>query len=119
MTIDNNPFKTLLEAEKKLLEDELSKVGRKNPDNPSDWIPAPADEARVHADDNLAADAIEEFDEKMAIVNTLEARYNEVKKALDKIEANTYGVCEVCGKEIEEDRLEANPSASTCKEHMQ
>ncbi len=119
MTIDPQAFKEKLLAEKKLLEKELQDVGRKNPDTPGDWVPAPADDARVHADDNLAADAIEEFDEKMAIVNTLESRYNEVKKALEKIESDKYGICEVCGKEIESDRLEANPSATTCKEHMQ
>jgi hypothetical protein len=37
---------------------------------------------------------------------------------IKKIDENKYGLCEVCGKEIENDRLEANPSAKTCKEHM-
>ncbi len=73
----------------------------------------------MHADDNLAADEIEEFDENIAIVNTLESRYKEVNGALERIEAGTYGVCTTCGEEIEADRLEANPSASTCKQHMQ
>lgn len=118
MTIDLKHFKEKLEAEKKLLESELAKVGRKNPDNPSDWVAAPADDSRVHADENLAADEIEEYDENMAIVNTLETRYNDVKLALDKIEKGTYGICEVSEHEIEIDRLEANPSARTCKEHM-
>lgn len=118
MTIDLKHFKQKLEAEQKLLEKELGEVGRKNPDNPSDWVPAPAQDSRVHADDNLAADEIEEFEENQAIVNTLESRYQEVKKALEKIENGTYGICEVGGEEIEHDRLEANPSASTCKKHM-
>ncbi|MBI2086800.1 MAG: TraR/DksA C4-type zinc finger protein [Candidatus Zambryskibacteria bacterium] len=54
----------------------------------------------------------------MAIVNTLETRYNDIKSGLDKIEHGTYGLCQICGKEIETDRLEANPSARTCIEHM-
>ena len=116
--IDKEYFKEKLEAEKVLLEKELADVGRKNPDAKDDWVPAPADEARVHADDNLAADDIEEFGENMAIVNTLESRYNEVKKAFERIDNSTYGICSVCGAEIEQDRLEANPSASTCKNHM-
>jgi RNA polymerase-binding transcription factor DksA len=118
MSIDYTQFKARLEEEKKTLEKELEKVGRRNPDNPSDWIPVPAEDSRIHADDNLAADEIEELGENFAIVSTLETRYTDVKKALDKIEKGTYGVCEVGGEEIEPDRLEANPSASTCKKHM-
>jgi len=37
--------------------------------------------------------------------------------ALDKIKAGTYGICDVCKKEIDPKRLEANPSAATCVEH--
>lgn len=118
MTIDLKHFKGKLDAEKKLLEEELNKVGRRNPDSPTDWIPAPAADSRVHADENLAADEIEEFEENLAIVNTLEVRYQEVKSALEKMDQGTYGTCSVCGEEIEADRLEANPSASTCKKHM-
>jgi len=36
---------------------------------------------------------------------------------LKKIEDGTYGICEVGGEEIPEDRLDANPSARTCIEH--
>ena len=42
----------------------------------------------------------------------------EIDAALEKMEKGTYGICEVCNKPIEEDRLEANPAAKTCKEHM-
>ncbi len=48
----------------------------------------------------------------------LENRWNEVRAALKKIEAGTYGICEISGEPIEEDRLEVNPAARTCKEHM-
>ena len=41
-----------------------------------------------------------------------------VDEALEKIEKGTYGICETGGEKIEEDRLEANPSARTCKAHM-
>jgi RNA polymerase-binding transcription factor DksA len=34
------------------------------------------------------------------------------------MDSGSYGKCEVCGKAIEADRLEANPAAPTCKEHM-
>lgn len=119
MTIDYEHFKKKLEAEKKLLEKELEKVGRINPDNPLDWEPTPpADRDTSQADDNTMADTIEDYEDNAAIVSTLEARYNDVRSSLDKIEHGTYGNCQICGKEIELDRLEANPSAKTCKEHV-
>jgi len=119
MTINYEHFKEKLKAEKKLLEKELEKVGRVNPDNPSDWeATPPVDRDTSQADENTAADNLEEYDSNKAIVTTLETRYNDVKSGLDKIKHGTYGICQVCQKEIEEDRLEANPSARTCKEHV-
>ena len=70
------------------------------------------------AEPNEAADKIEELEERQAEIGPLRARWQEVKSALEKIEAGTYGVCEVCNKAIEEDRLEANPAAKTCKADM-
>lgn len=119
MTIDHEHFKAKLEAEKKLLEKELNEVARINPDNPSDWeATPPVDRDTSQADENTVADAIEGYEGNIAIVKTLEARYNDVKSGLDKIKHGIYGLCQVCQKEIETDRLEANPSARTCKEHM-
>jgi RNA polymerase-binding transcription factor DksA len=34
------------------------------------------------------------------------------------MEEGKYGICKVCGEEIEEARLEANPAAETCKAHL-
>jgi RNA polymerase-binding transcription factor DksA len=93
-------------------------VGRKNPDNPSDWEARPTDRDVSQADDNIVADSIEEYEENNAIVNTLEARYRDVRSGLDKLDKHVYGKCQVCGRDIEPDRLEVNPAARTCKEHM-
>ncbi len=120
MTIDYEHFREKLEREKELVEKELKTVGRVNPDNPSDWeATPPADRDVSTADDNTAADAIEGYEGNLAIVNTLETRYKDIKSGLDKIKHGTYGICQVCKKEIESDRLEVNPSARTCKEHME
>ncbi len=119
MAIDYEHFKQKLEAEKELVEKELEKVGRRNPDNPSDWqATPPTDRDADAADENTVADAIEEYEDNVAIIGTLEKRYNDIKSGLDKIKHGVYGICQVCQKEIEADRLEANPSARTCKEHM-
>ncbi len=112
-------LKTKLEEEKALLETELKTVGRINPDNPKDWQPTPGNQDVLKADDHEVGDMLDVYEENTAILKPLETRYNEIKKALKKIAEGTgYGVCEICGKEIEMDRLEANPAATTCKEHM-
>lgn len=42
-----------------------------------------------------------------------------VENALSRIENGTYGECEVCGRQIEEKRLEALPYATLCMEHAE
>jgi len=111
-------FKQKLEEELAVLETELSRIGRRNPENPDDWEAKPEVSDIVPADKNEAADHVESFEANTAMLKELEARYNNVKLALQKIEKGAYGICEVSGKPIEEKRLEANPSARTCTVHM-
>ena len=40
-----------------------------------------------------------------------------IDEALERISEGTYGYCEVCGKPIEEKRLEAIPWTTLCAEH--
>lgn len=115
--MDTNHFRARLEEEKSRLETELSTVARRNPSNPADWEPTP-EEVGQEADPNDRADQMEEFGNNSAIATDLENRYNDVVDALERIEKNTYGICEVSGESIEEDRLEADPAARTCKAHM-
>ena len=69
-------------------------------------------------DENEFADKLEEFDEHREELPALAARWADIKHALEKIEKGTYGICEVSGQPIEQERLEANPAARTCKKHM-
>jgi RNA polymerase-binding transcription factor DksA len=117
MTLNTTHFKELLENELKTLETELGTVGRKNPDQKGDWEATEAEDIDP-AEDAEVANSIEIYENNKGILNQLETRLNEVKSALKKIEDGTFGKCEVCGEAIEEDRLEANPSAKTCKAHM-
>jgi len=109
-----------LEEELKLLEKELGTIGIINPNNPADWEAIGNSETNKdddHSDPNDNADDQEEFGERNAILKDLEIRFNNVKKALERIKNGDYGKCEVCEKEIEAKRLEANPAATTCIEH--
>lgn len=118
MPINTEYFRKKLEEEKERLEGELSLIARKDPDSPSDWQALPNEPDVSTADENTVSDGIEEYEENSAIVNTLEARYKDIRSGLDKIKHGVFGTCQVCKKEIESDRLEANPAARTCKEHM-
>ena len=98
--------------------EELKAVGIHNPKNPQDWIAVPRDLDAEEPDLNIAADAVEEWDERRALVAALETRYNNIVAALVRVDDGTYGTCDVCGKPIEEKRLEANPAAATCMTHL-
>lgn len=65
------------------------------------------------------ADRLEEQEDRAAETTTLKARLAEVTSALERLTEGNYGTCTVCSKEIETDRLEANPAAKTCKEHLE
>ena len=117
MTLDLKHFKEKLETEFKTVEAELGTVARRNPENPSDWQALPPSNEGSHSDVNEQADVIEDFEENTAIVKQLEIQYNNIKAALERIENGTFGKCEINGEPIEPDRLEANPSARTCKTH--
>jgi len=119
MKKDIQHFKALLEKEKERLLQELSGLGRVNPGNEKDWEATPESMDTMRADKNEAADAVEEYEGRAAVEVMLENHLQKINAALQRIESNTYGVCEVGGEEIEEDRLEANPSATTCKAHLE
>lgn len=97
---------------------ELSAVGIRDPHNPSDWVAIPEGVDAHEADIDLVADVVEEWDERQALVATLERQYNDIMRAQQKIVDGTYGTCEICAAPIEEDRLNANPTARTCKTHL-
>ncbi|GBD93703.1 general stress protein 16O [bacterium BMS3Abin05] len=59
-------------------------------------------------------------------ISSLIARESELARELDnirdallKIEKDTYGICEECGKEINHERLEAIPTARLCRDCQQ
>ncbi len=112
-------LKDSLLKEKGQLEEELKSVGRKNPSNPNDWEGTPGETEYVDlSDENSLADKFEVFEERSAIEAELETSLNEVTEAIERIEKGVYGICNICEKEIEDERIEANPAAKTCKEHI-
>ncbi|HVZ76000.1 MAG TPA: TraR/DksA C4-type zinc finger protein [Candidatus Paceibacterota bacterium] len=99
---------------KQKLEEELKTLDTQIADNAD----APHEEDASATEPDEVADKIEDLEEEQEENAGLRARRNDVKAALDKISRGAYGVCEVGGEPIEEDRLEADPAARTCTKHM-
>jgi RNA polymerase-binding transcription factor DksA len=116
--INTEHYKKLLEEEKKTTEESLADIARFNSEIGT-WEAIPDLElVNENMDDNDAADRFEDFEERTSIVNIFQARLTDINDALKKIEEGKYGICEISGAPIEEDRLNANPAARTCKAHM-
>ena len=60
------------------------------------------------------ADEASELEKRLALVKRLEESLIDIEHALQKYEAGTYGLCDDCGRAIEQARLEAIPQASLC-----
>ncbi len=118
MTLDTTFYKEKLESEKARLENELSTIAQHS-DQGDTWqaVNTVVDES-TDADANEVADKIEEYETNFGIAENLKKGLLDVNDALAKIDAGNYGICEVSGEEIEEDRLNANPAARTCKAHI-
>jgi RNA polymerase-binding transcription factor DksA len=114
---DTHHFKKLLLAEKESLEKELETIAQPMAGDPGQWEAVQKD-VQTEPDLHDQADQLDQYQENRAIVDVLNPRYQQVCKALSRIEEGTFGICEVGGEEIEQDRLEADPSATTCKAHL-
>lgn len=70
-------------------------------------------------DENFAdsAQVAAEVGENQALAANLRDQLVEVEAAVVRIDAGTYGTCEVCGSAIGEPRLDAMPSARFCIAH--
>jgi RNA polymerase-binding transcription factor DksA len=50
-------------------------------------------------------------------IHTLQEQRRRVAEAIERLDEGRYGRCAVCGREIDDERLEARPEALTCREH--
>jgi len=71
---------------------------------PKENFPDPTDRASLEADRNFML-RIRDRENKLI---------KKIKKALDRIENGTFGMCEKCGEEISVKRLMARPVTTLC-----
>lgn len=50
-------------------------------------------------------------------LNRVEAELGDVEHALTRLDAGTYGTCEVCGSAIGDELLQVVPAARRCADH--
>ena len=55
-----------------------------------------------------------ELEKRLALEKQIRENIADVERALDRLDKGTYGRCEVCGKLIDPNRLEALPYATVC-----
>lgn len=55
-----------------------------------------------------------EQERNLSLERNLQEQLAEVEHALDKFAQGTYGICDVCGREIAPERLRAYPQAALC-----
>lgn len=116
MTIDKKILEELrqqLVKEKADLEANISRIARPVNAKEGDYETT-FDEIGSDRDDN--ATEVDQYSDNVSVENTLEKKLQEVIDALERIDKGTYGVCENCNKDIDIERLKANPSARTCIE---
>jgi RNA polymerase-binding protein DksA len=68
------------------------------------------------ADNHMADTATETYERELdeGLEEDARDQLRQVEKALERIESGEYGRCEICGKEIPVDRLEAVPWTTLC-----
>jgi len=105
-------YKKLLMEEKNSVE---NTVERMNENEPNDSMGEYFGELSVY--DNHPADLGTEMfmmEQNMNLKTNELHILSSINNSLEKIENGTYGKCDICGNDIEKDRLEVLPYAQTC-----
>jgi DnaK suppressor protein len=104
-------IKENLVKEKERLEKELLSIADKKEVVADDF-----DSRFPNWGDDIDSNAAEvnNYSSRLGIEKNLESLLQATSQALDKIDNDTYGVCEQCGQEIQLERLKAFPAATFC-----
>jgi DnaK suppressor protein len=106
-TTKSNQTRARLEAEKKRIQDDLTQL---NVERPSDERRegSPFGKREEEATESM------ELEKRLALEKRLKNLLAEVDRAIQKMDAGTYGVCDICNLPIDPARMEALPQAIMC-----
>mgnify|MGYP006416667287 CR=1 FL=1 len=105
-------MKDQLLAEKTRLENELSKFAHRNPNSADTDFKTDFPNHGDKEDEN--ASEVAEFSNNLSLEDELEKALRDVEKALVRVEEGKYGTCKYCNQEIDERRIQARPTSSSC-----
>lgn len=103
-------FKQKLEQEEHDIKSRLAKITERDA-HAHGWS---ADFPQFGSKDDENAAEVATFHDNLGLEKDLQHSLDEVRQALQKIGAGTYGRCERCGQEIDAARLAAFPAARQC-----
>ena len=110
--LDLTEFRERLLLQQERLQEQLTEVEQRTARSVESETPSELSGYEDHPAD-LASETFER-EKDLALEENLQDMLNKVRTALEKIEAGTYGVCDVCGQGISKYRMEALPFATLC-----
>ena len=108
MVIDLKLIRSRLENERKRLREVLEQTKASAPASEERREGSPFGKREEEATQSF------ELEKRLALEKQVKDNLIEVEHALEKFDKGTYGLCDICGKPINPDRLEALPHANQC-----
>ncbi len=60
------------------------------------------------------AEEVATYDANLRLTETLESDQRDIAESFKRLEKGSYGICKYCNQPIDEQRLRARPSSSSC-----
>ncbi len=105
-------MKTLLLEEKGRLEKELSQFSHRNTRATSTTYDVDFPNLGDKEDEN--ASEVAQLSDNLSLEDELVKQLRDVESAMKQVEKGVYGVCKYCKQPIDERRLVARPTSSSC-----
>ncbi len=105
-------IKSELEREKTRLEMELSRFSHRN--SKATEADFQADFPNIGDKEDENASEVAQFSDNLSLEDELEKALRDVESALKLMDQGKYGTCKYCGQMIDERRLIARPTSSSC-----
>jgi DnaK suppressor protein len=107
-TTKSNQIRNRLELEKKRIQDELNQLAASRSTTDERREGSPFGKREEEANESM------ELEKRLALEKRHQSLLIEVDRALEKLDAGTYGICDICNTAIDPARLEALPQAILC-----
>ncbi|MCX6784751.1 MAG: TraR/DksA C4-type zinc finger protein [Candidatus Komeilibacteria bacterium] len=96
---------------KKQLEDQLLTFATPDPKQSSNYN---AEFPRFGEEEDENASEVSAFENNLTLEGTMEQSLEMINRALQKVEAGEFGLCEKCNQPISQERLRVFPTATKC-----